>query len=62
VREFTEEVRVELAHRLHLVVPHGQGRIDGRRCSQEVIQDLQLISRPGGLQETEDAQGNGYEV
>ena len=62
VREFPEEFRVEIAHRLHLVVRHGQGRIDGRRCSQEVIQDRQLIFRPGGLQETENAQGDGYEV
>jgi len=62
VPEFPEKVRIELAHHLHLVVRHGQGRVDGRWCSEKVIHDLQLISRPGGLQETEDAEGNGYEA
>ena len=62
LRKFPEEDRVELAHRLHLVVRHGQGRIDGPRRSQEAMQDLQLISRPGALKETEDAEGNGHEV
>ena len=62
VSEFPEKVRVEIAHRLHLVVRHGQGGIDSRRCSQEVIQDRQLVSWPGGLQETKYAQGNGDEV
>jgi hypothetical protein len=52
VREFPEKVCVELAHRLHLVVRHGQRRVDGRRRSQKIMQDLQLISRPGGLEET----------
>jgi hypothetical protein len=64
VRKFPEGVRIELAHRLHLVVRHGQGGVDGRWRSQEVMQDPQLISRAGGLEEAEDVEGNsnGHEV
>lgn len=40
MREFPEKVRVELAHRPHLVVCHSQGRVDGARRPEEVVQDL----------------------
>ena len=58
LRKVPEEVGVEFAHRLHLVVRHGQRRIDSRRRSQQVVHDLQLACRPGRLEETQDEEGN----
>jgi len=38
--ELAEEARVEVAHRLHLVVHHRQRRVDGRGRTQQVPQDV----------------------
>lgn len=56
--ELPEKIRVEVAHRLHLVIRHGQRREDGRGRPQEAAQDSQLALGPGGLDEAEDAQGS----
>jgi hypothetical protein len=57
-RKVAEEARVELAHRLHLVVRHRQSRVYGGGRAQEGAQDLQLIRGPGGPEEeAEDAWG-----
>ena len=60
--EFPEKVRVELAHCLHLVVRHGQRRVDGARRPQEAKQDLQLICWPGRPLEEERENPPGDDV
>jgi hypothetical protein len=58
LREVPEEIGVEFADRLHLVVRHSQRRVDSRWRSQQVVHNSQLTCRPGGMEETQDEQGN----
>lgn len=52
--KLAEKVRVEVEDRVHLVVRHGESRVDGGGRTQKVVQDLVLLRGPGGMSDVQD--------